>query len=140
MNPEKPSIKAVLDTNVFVSSVFWLGNPHRIIELAIDRKIEVYTSTEILAELEKVLNRDFHENHKFIERQIALILEFAKIVRPFDKVNVVKADYDDNKIIECALAAKADFIVSGDSHLYDLKVIVGIKIVKPKEFLDFVAV
>ena len=47
MNQEK-NIKVVLDTNIFVSSVFWIGNPHKIIDLAIEKKIEVYTSLEIL--------------------------------------------------------------------------------------------
>ena len=67
---------------------------------------------------------------------MALILEYTKIVRPIKKVEVVKDDPDDNKIIECALTAEADYIVSGDSHLFNIKEVLGIKILKPKEFLD----
>ncbi|QQG38762.1 MAG: putative toxin-antitoxin system toxin component, PIN family [Candidatus Woesearchaeota archaeon] len=136
MRQEKRGFKVVLDTNVFISSIFWRGNPHKIVELAVDKKIQIYTSPEILTELEEVLKRDFEEDHEFIERQVALILEYAKIVKPLKKVDFVKEDPEDNKIIECALTAKADYIVSGDQHLFFLKEIFGIKILKPKEFLD----
>lgn len=63
-------VKAVLDTNILVSSIFWeKGNPHKVVELALDKKIEVFTSTEILQELEKVLKRDFDEPDEMIQRQ-----------------------------------------------------------------------
>ena len=134
---EEKSVKVVLDTKIFVSSTFWkLGNPHKIIELALDKKIIVYTTLKILAELEKVLKRDFKETTEFIERQIALILEYSTIVQPLNKVDIVKQDPDDNKIIDCALTAKAHYIISGDPHLVNLKEVYGIKILKPKEFLD----
>ena len=136
MNQEKEKVRVVLDTNVFISSIFWKGDSHRIVELATDRIIEVYTSPEILTELEKVLKRDFEEDPEFIERQIALILEYSKIIRPINKVNIVKDDPDDNKIIECALTAKARYIVSSDHHLFSLKEVLGIKILKPREFLE----
>ena len=133
---KKKNVKVVLDTNIFISSIFWSGNPHKIIEFALDQQIEVYTSLEILAELEKVLRNDFEEDLEFIERQITLILEYSKVIQVHARVDVVKDDPDDNKIISCALAACADYIVSGDHHLFDLKEIFGIKILKPKEFLE----
>lgn len=101
-----------------------------------DKKIQVYTSPEILVELEKVLKRDFSEESVLIQRQISLILEYAILVRPILEPDIVKADPDDNKIIACALAAKVDYIVSGDPHLYLLKEVFGIEILKPKDFLD----
>ena len=134
--PEKQKIKVVLDTNIFISSIFWTGNPHTIVELALDKKILVFTSPAILTELEKVLHRDFREDQEFVERQIALILEYAEIVRPLHQVNVVKEDPDDNKIIECALTAQAGYIISGDPHLTNIKKVFGIKIMKPKEFME----
>ena len=51
-------------------------------------------------------------------------------------MEIVKDDPDDNKVIECALTTEADYIVSGDSHLFNIKEVLGIKILKPKEFLD----
>ena len=134
--PEKGSIKAVLDTNIFISSIFWTGNPHAIVNLALNKKITVYTSPAILTELEKVLQRDFKEDREFVERQIALILDYAELVRPLHTVSIVNDDPDDNKIIECALTAKAGYIVSGDPHLTNLKEVLGIKIVTPAIFMN----
>lgn len=132
-------IKIVLDTNIFVSSVFWeKGNPHRIVELAIDKKIEVFTSVEILQELERVLKRDFDEPDELIQRQIGLIFEYASVIVAGKKVDVVKADPDDNKILECAIACGADYIVTGDKHLLDIKEYEGTKIVKAREFVEII--
>ena len=135
MNQEKEKPRVVLDTNIYISSVFWLGKPHQIVGLAIDRKIEVFASPQILEELESVLKRDFLEDHEFIESQIALILEYAKIVKPLNTIQAVKDDPDDNKIIECAMTAKANYIVTGDLHLLNLKEFNRIKILKADEFL-----
>ena len=106
MPEERPKVRVVLDTNIYVSSVFWLGKPHQTVGMAIDRKIVAYTSPEILSELERILKKDFLEDHDFIERQIALILEHAKIVQPASRMDIVKEDPEDNKIIECALLPK----------------------------------
>ncbi|MBI4163642.1 MAG: putative toxin-antitoxin system toxin component, PIN family [Candidatus Aenigmarchaeota archaeon] len=136
MKEEKEKLKVVLDTNIYVSSVFWLGKPHQIVELAIDGKIQVFTSPQILEELERVLKRDFVEEHDFIESQIALILEYSKVVRPLNTIKAVQEDPDDNKIVECAVTAQADYIITGDPHLLNLKEFHRTKIVKAAEFLS----
>ena len=132
-------IKVVLDTNIFVSSIFWKkGNPHKIVELALDKKILSFTSLEILQELEKVLRRDFQETEEIIQRQIALILEYSTVVKPSARIYVVKDDPEDNKIVECAISCNADYIVTGDRHLLDVDEYEGIKIVKAKKLVDIV--
>ena len=128
-------LKVVLDTNIYVSSIFWRGNPHKIVELALDKKIKIFTSVEILQELEKVLRRDFQEPDEMIHRQISLIFEYADIIKTTVKVNVVKEDPEDNKIIECAVSCNANYIVTGDRHLLDIKEFRGTKIVNAREFL-----
>ena len=130
---------AVLDTNIFVSSIFWeLGNPHKIVELALDKKIKVFTSVKILQELEKVLRRDFNEPDEMIHRQISLILAYASLVRIINRVNVIKDDPEDNKILECAISCNADFVVTGDNHLLDLKEYHGVKIISAKELIEVI--
>jgi len=132
-------IKVVLDTNIIVSSMFWeLGNPHKLVELAIDNKIKVFTSLEILQELEKILKRDFKEPEDIINRQVGLVLEFSDVIKPKVKINVIKEDPDDNKILECAVSSGADFMVTGDKHLLNLKNFGNIKIIKAREFLDII--
>ena len=130
-------LKVVLDTNIFVSSIFWnKGNPHKIVELALNKKIHVFTSLEILQELEKVLQRDFEEPEEMIQRQISLILEYSTVIKPSIRINAVKDDPEDNKIIECAVSCDADYIVTGDKHLLDLDEYRRIKIVTARKFME----
>ena len=132
-------LKVVLDTNIFVSSIFWKkGNPHKVVELALDKKIHVFTSLEILQELEKVLRRDFEEPEEMIQRQISLILEYSTVINPSVKINIVADDPEDNKIIECAISCDADYIVTGDKHLLDLDEYRRIKIVTARKFTEII--
>lgn len=129
--------KVVLDTNVFVSSIFWeKGAPHKVVELALEKKIFVFTSVEILRELEKVLRRDFKEPDELIHRQISLIFEYANVVLSTVKVDVVKDDPEDNKIIECAVSCGAGYIITGDKHLLNIGSYKGIKIVTPRKLIE----
>ena len=132
-------IKAVFDTNIFVSSIFWeKGNPHRAVEFELEKKVRVFTSVEILQELERVLRRDFEEPDEMIQRQIGLIVEYSDIVAVNRKVDAVKSDPEDNKILACAVSCDADYIVSGDRHLLELKEYESVKIVTAKQFVDIV--
>ena len=71
-----------------------------------------------------------------VHRQISLIMDYATIVQSDLRLFVVKNDPDDNKIVECAVSCGADYIVTGDRHLLDIKEYKGIKIVTAKQFLD----
>lgn len=132
-------IKAVLDTNIFVSSIFWeKGNPHRIIEKCLNKEVIVFTTLSILKELENVLRRDFEEPEEIVNRQISLVLEYAIVVQPAVQLTVVREDPGDNKIIECAVSCGADYVVTGDRHLLDLEAYGKIKIVTARKFLEIV--
>jgi len=96
-------LKIVADTNIFVSSVFWSGNPCNIIRKAINQEI------------------------------IAL---FAHFISPKEKVSFIKEDEKDNIILECAVSANADYIVSGDYHILNLKEYKGIKIATAAKLLE----
>jgi len=126
---------AVLDTNILISATFWTGPPYEITILAISKKITVCTSIELLDEYARILKRDFNQDQKQIEEKIEAILKFSKTVNPTTKINEIKEDPQDNKVLEAAVEAEADYIVSGDKHLLKLKEFKGIKIVKAKEFL-----
>ncbi len=129
--------KVVLDTNIFISSIFWrLGAPHKVVELALDKRIQVFISVDILKELEKVLRRDFEEPEEMILRQLNLILSYATLVKPRIKLSIVKEDEADNRILEAALEAKADYMITGDKRLLALREFKGTKIVAAKEFIE----
>ena len=128
--------KATLDTNILISALGWRGNPHRVLQKVVDGEIELFISTEQFEELARVLDYpkfDFTEEQKV--RFKALILAIANIVEPKRRLDIVKEDPSDNRILECALVADVDFVISGDEHLLSLGQVERIKIVKANEFL-----
>ena len=128
--------KIVIDTNVFVSGLNFKGKPREVLDLIWKEEIKVYLSLFILRELEKVLEEDFGWNKEQIERTIKRIKGKTMKVQPKVKISVIKEKDDDNRILECAVEGKAQYIVSGDKqHLLPLKEYEGIKILSPAEFL-----
>lgn len=134
-------MKVVLDTNVLISATFWEGEAFKIIRLIGEKKIECFISKQILEEYIKVANSDelmekANEKNLSIKLSAMKLIEICKIVEPSRKIDVVKEDPDDNKIIECAVEAKADYIVTYDAkHILPIKDFEGIRIVSPTEFL-----
>ncbi len=129
-------IKIVLDTNVLISATFWRGPSNEITLLASKQKISCFTSIEIIEEYARILKRDFKQEDNEIEEKVNAILLFSQIVKPIIRINAVKDDPADNKILEAALAANADYIVSGDRHLIKLEEFKETKILKAKQFLE----
>lgn len=130
-------MKVVLDTNIFISGIFWKGKCNEIINLWRNDKFTLVTSLEIISELIDVLN-DF--KIKLTEDLIRdwrdLIIKNSNIVEIRGNINLIKEDPDDNMFIETALEGKADYIISQDNHLLNIKEYSGIKIINPEEFLD----
>ncbi|HLD88793.1 MAG TPA: putative toxin-antitoxin system toxin component, PIN family [Candidatus Nanoarchaeia archaeon] len=131
-------MRAVLDVNILISAVIVRnGNEARILKAAHNNDFKIVTSLEILKEFREVISRHkfgFSENQ--IIRITLHIIESAEIVQPNIKMGVIKEDPSDNKIIECAVSANADCIVSGDRHLLGIGKIAGIPILRSSGFID----
>lgn len=129
--------KAVFDTNVYISALGFGGIPEQLLEMATGpgRQFQLYTSHDILKEIMKVLGSD---KFKFAKEEIADVIsvidDAADVVSPGIRLNIIKHEAD-NRILECAVKAKADFIVSGDKHLLGLKEYKGIRSITPAQFL-----
>ncbi|HUD07432.1 MAG TPA: putative toxin-antitoxin system toxin component, PIN family [Candidatus Saccharimonadales bacterium] len=126
-------LRVVLDTNVYIAAAL---NPksalYQLVEdSAAHYLAEYYTSPEILAELQEKLEGKFNFKRSDVVRWITQLEQVVTVIRPQKKIDVVGDDPDDNKILECAVEAKADLIVSADRHLYKLKEYKGIKIIHP---------
>ena len=128
-------IRAVIDTNVFLSALFWGGIPLKVIKLAFSGKITGITSLAIINELEEKLLKKFEYPKDQTSQYLEIILAVFLVVKPKQKVNVVE-DPKDNKIIEAAIEANAQYIITGDKHLLKIKKYQNIKIVTPREFLE----
>jgi len=131
-------MKVVIDTNVFISSFFKQSiNPKKIIDLWKTSKLVVCLKKEILEEYLEVLMRlglagepELYEFIKIFEKK-ENILYFNMV----QKINLEIDDPDDLKFIECAVVAKASYIISGDKHLLNLRKYSDIQIISPSEFL-----
>lgn len=130
-------MRVVLDTNVFISGIFWEGNfSSRIIDLWRNQKLNLVSSLPLIEELVKTLKTfKIQMPEEMIEDWEKRIIENAIIVEPTEKVGVVTEDPDDNKFLETAIAGDAKVIISQDKHLLKLKEYNGIKIIKPEDFL-----
>lgn len=132
--PRKP--KAVFDTNIFISAIIFGGNPRTCLELARSGEIELFISKSLLLELVEKLRDKFEWNESEVKEVIIEISEFAEIVEPQIKINLIKKDISDNRVLEVAREAKADFIISGDrKHILSLKKFEKTKILSAAEFL-----
>lgn len=128
--------KVVFDTNILISSfVFPDGIVREIMNLAIFKKIKIYTSHSILLEYCDVLKKKFKWTDDEIKENIRILSKILQIIEVDLNINAVSEDNTDNKIIECAVKVDADFIISGDKHLLKLKIFKNILIIKPAEFL-----
>ena len=135
-------IRAVLDTNVLVSGLLSSGGIcNQIIRKWITGEFILCICTEALEELEKVVRYpNIAKRHKLSEDEIKQYIEYAEEfafkVNVTEIENVVKTDPSDNIFPACALAGDADYIVSGNYHLLDLKSYQSIKIITPRDFYD----
>ena len=129
-------MRIVLDTNVFVSGVFFGGQPVKILAAWRNGEIQLILSPEILEEYVAVLQR-LEKYLPAVEAKpvIELILAGSKIISAPPLEKPVSSDPDDDKFIACALASKAKVIVSGDKHLLAANGFQGLDIVKPSEFV-----
>lgn len=129
-------IRAVIDTNVLASGIFWKGTPLKIIEAWADGKIKLIVSGEILIEYERVLTiLNKKAQLKNFDEILELINLNAELVNPVAFTRPVCRDKDDDKFLATALGGNAPYIVTGDDDLLVLDGHHGLKIMKPKIFL-----
>ena len=125
--------RVVLDTNIVISSALVL-----ILERWNDGKFTVIVTSDILSEYFEVLNRPkFKLKQETIDKIARYLYQFSEFVVPEERIKFVEADPKDDKFLEAAIAGKVDFIVSGDSHLLDLKEFQSIPIISGREFINW---
>lgn len=128
--------KIVCDTNVLVSGFMYSGNEREVIKKIYEGEIINFTSRELIIEFVRVIRRrKFRLTEKEQKRILEFLIEISENVKPKKRINVIKEDSEDNRVIECALESKADYIISGDRHLLTMKRYKGIKILNAKRFL-----
>ena len=125
----------VFDTNILISGIIWRDPPYRCLEFARAGQVEAVTCQEILDELEEKLKARFGYSADRATEAINDVLIFARLVTIANKLKIIAADPDDDKVLECAVEGQATHIVSGDRHLLSLDNFKGNAVVSAVDFL-----
>ena len=139
-------MRLVLDTNVVASAVLWGGVPRQLLQAGREKRVSLFSSIRLLAELTDILVRPKFEKKLAasgltIEQIVDRYAELAAVVQPAAIAPTVLDDPDDDQVLACAVAARADLIVSGDRrHLLPLGSFEGMPIVSPAEALRIIRV
>ncbi len=132
-------IRLVLDTNTLISAVGWRhSKQRRILEACLFKKYLLIESADLLDEFVKVVSRP---KFSFVSKEernelVTRLIGHSEIVEPKKKLNIVEEDPADNKVLECGLEGKADYIITGDRHLLNLKRFGKTEILTASEFLQ----
>jgi len=131
-------VRIVVDTNVIVSAFLWGGTPRRILDEVEAKRIELFTSRALIAELENVLSREkFATQLRRTRFTSAFLLarytQLATLLTPAEITVAELRDPDDAHVLACALAARAEAIVSGDADLHALGSYQGIPVLSPAD-------
>jgi len=137
------TIRAVLDTNVVLSGLFWHGTPHALLDRVREGALIFISSPALLAELTEAIARPKFDtilvrSNTSRERSLVEVRELTEVIAPQPLAQPVCRDPDDDAVLALGIAANADFIVSGDKDLLTLKDFQGIPIVTPAEALQLV--
>jgi uncharacterized protein len=131
-------MKIVLDTNVWLSAVFWDGEASKILEKSEKKDIQIIISENILSEIINVLNRESKFQKYILNLRLSIedllrtILSISTLIETKTKLDIIKADPKDNIILEAAIDGKAEYIISYDNHLLNMIEFRGVKITSPE--------
>ena len=129
---------AVIDTNVLLVSVSDRSKFHWIYKIIIEKKISIGFTNDMIAEYEEQIAQ--HWNYEVAANVIRSILELstAKLTVNYFNLNLITNDEDDNKFVDCAFAANAEYIVTNDKDFDVLKSISfpSIKVINVNEFKE----
>jgi putative PIN family toxin of toxin-antitoxin system len=128
-------LSVTADTNIWVSAFNYRGNPRRLIDLAQNELIHLAISDTIIEETRRILAKRFNWSPERIDEAEYQMRDISKHVTPTQTVDVVKDDPDDNRIVECAIEAGSDYLVTGDKDLLRVGSHGTIRIMKVAEFL-----
>lgn len=129
-------MKIVLDTNVFISGVFWKGSPYEVLALWAQNKIQVVVSGKIVDEYLRVIH-SIDKTGSVAKKWGVFVIENSIVVEHRDILKICR-DPDDDKFLNCAIIGSADYIVTGDNDLLVLGMVGETKIVNSAKFLrDF---
>jgi uncharacterized protein len=128
--------RVVADTNIYISALMFGGLPGAFLDLAFVGSFTLITSSVLLDELDEKLRGKFEIAPPDADLIRSRLENVAEVVSPAYSLSVITEDPDDNRVLECAIAGRADIIVSGDRHVLKLGGYEGIIILTARQFMD----
>ena len=124
-------IRITEDTNVLISATFWHGDSEKIIDKVENKELILALSEPILEEYYRVLEYDeikekIKNKEINMKQSVLRISLISEIIEVKSKIDIIKDDPEDNKIIECAVDGNVNYIISKDKHLLKIKEYKGI--------------
>lgn len=136
-------IKAVLDTNILVSSLGYRGLSAEIVDIGMAGKFQIVVSNFIINEFQEKVYEKMPELKPFVKLYVKRLKVFSKVV-PEQKMNryrvygIVKSDPDDDQILTTAIAGKATYIITRDKDILEVKSFRSIQMMKPEHFISLI--
>lgn len=133
-------IRAVLDTNIVISGIFWRGNPRDVLRAGVEGDFTLLLSPDLASELQDVVAREKFAKlraalGKTSEEIVADLQATAEMTTPAEVPSDAVRDPDDVAVLACAIGGNANYVVTGDDDLLTLKAYEKVEIVTPAEFL-----
>ncbi len=131
-------MKVIIDTNIFISGIFWKGLPSQLLTAWISNEYKLIVTQEIIEEYSRVLREVGSEKgSNLADEWLLFIAKYSTIVKNTFDLKICR-DKHDNKFINCALSGKVDYLITGDKDLLELNKTLGLKIVTAKQFMDII--
>ena len=124
------------DSNIYISALMFGGKPLEILETALEGESELAISDDILSETLRVLRDKFHRTSEQLQEIETFIGAITRQVYPAERIDAVPHRREDNRVLECAVTAGSEVIVSGDADLLGLREFRGIRIQRVSDFLS----
>lgn len=128
--------RVTADSNILISALQYGGKPLTLLDMAQDGRVLLAISSDILNETLRILRDKFGWSSERLQETRSHLQAITTMAQPQERIDAVRADPDDNRILECAVAATSDVVVSGDTHLLELGSFRGIAIVTVNNFLQ----
>ena len=132
-------LEVTADSNIYISALVFAGRPLQFLDAARGGVFGLCISDVLLDEVHRVLRDKFLWSKEALDEAAASIGDFTRRIYPSETIDAVTADPDDNRVLECAVAAGSQFIVTGDGDLLRLGSYSGIRILRVAEFMRLIS-
>jgi putative PIN family toxin of toxin-antitoxin system len=129
-------IRVTADSNIYISALVFGGPPDDLLNLARTGAVQLNISDDIIEEVTRVLRDKFGWSKGALALFRERVGDFTERVTPVERLSVIKEDPTDNRILECAVAGKSEYLVTRDNHLLKLKSFGGTQVIKVADFLE----